>query len=223
MSQSTGDESMVSTVIWIAAIAIASSLLIVTAGLGAVGLNALVAALISFVIAILAVRDNERIISSDADVYALASLNARYMAVTWGWAAVAVAMVYMSAITWPEWWHFCVGFCAAALLCLCFSNLLTSEGASQVSGDRVLRLSRILSIVQLVACVVAIIGMVVDGKVPFLNMPSLIEGKTRLGEPYWAAHNIFVFGAAALAAISTVSLMSYNRALGRTTSVAAAK
>jgi uncharacterized membrane protein YesL len=212
-----------STIIWIAAIAIASSLLIITAGLGAVGLNALVAALISLTIAVLAVRENEKIISSDADAHALASLNARYMAVTWGWAAVAVAFVYMSAITWPEWWHFCVGFCAAALLCLCFSNLLTSEGASQVSGDKVLRLSRLLALVQLVACVLALIGMVIDGKVPFLDMPSLIEGKSRLGEPYWAAHNIFFFGALALAAISIVSLLSYNRALGRGSTVAAAK
>ncbi len=207
--------NMTSTIIWIFAVAIACSVLIVTAALGAVGLNALVAALISFMIAILAVRENEKVVNSDADVFALASLNARYMAVTWGWAAVAVSMIYTSAITWPEWWHFVVAFCAATLLCLCFSNLLTSAGADKVSGERVLRLSRLLAIVQLVGCVVAILGMLVDGKVPFIDMPSLLEGKTRLGEPYWAAHNIFFFAAAALAAISAVSLISYNRALSR--------
>lgn len=186
--------------IWTLGLAGGLGLLIVAAAGQSYSLHTLIAAVSSFAIAIMAIRENERQIRSSAQVYALASTNARYMGLVWAWGLVALLVQYTTVIHWREWWQFAVVFGAAAILCLAFSNLLMSSAKDRVRGERVLRISRMLAIVQLVGMIVTVLGLIIDGKM-------------RFQESDWAANNVFFYGAAALGVISAVSLRSYNRLL----------
>lgn len=193
---------MASMVIWMLALAGSIGLLMVTAAGQYYALHLLIAALASFGIAIMAVRENERSIRSGAQVFALAAINARYMGLIWAWGTVALIAMYGLLLEWKEWWQFAIAFGAAAVLCLAFSNLLASGERDKVKGEKVLRISRILAIVQLVGMLVVMLGLLIDGKMDF-------------GERDWAANNVFFLGAAALAVISYVSLRNYNRILAK--------
>ncbi|MEZ5925422.1 MAG: hypothetical protein R3D57_13660 [Hyphomicrobiaceae bacterium] len=200
-------------IVWTMALVIGMSVQAIASAMPSVELHALISAMICLVIAVLAVRENEAAPRSDADVYALSATNARYMGIVWAWGAVTLTLTYALVLHWPEWWHFVLPFSAAAVLCLCFANLLT-KGIEKSTAERILKISRFLAIVQLVGAVAAMVGLFIDGKLPFLTgMPSLIEGHYRLGAKDWAANDVFFFGAAALAVISAVALRSYNRAL----------
>lgn len=201
-------------VVWTMALAIGIAVQAIAAATPSVEVHALISAMIALVIAVLAVRENENAIATDADVYALSATNAHYMGTIWSYAAVTIVLTYGLVLQWKEWWHFVVPFSAAAILCLCFANLLT-KGAGNSTAERILKISRMLAIVQLVGAIAAMAGLTLDGKLPFLpSLPSLIEGHVRVGAKDWAANNVFFFSAAALAVISAVALRSYNRALG---------
>jgi hypothetical protein len=201
-------------VVWTMALTIGISIQAITAAIPSVGLHAIISAMISLVIAVLAVRENDKAVTSDAEVYALSAVNARYMGVVWAWAMVTLTLTYGLVLRWPEWWHFALPFGAAAILCLCFANLLANSAEGSTAG-RILKISRFLAVVQLVGAIAAMVGLLVDGKLPFLSgLPSLIEGHYRVGAKDWAANDVFFFGAMALAVISAVALRSYNRALG---------
>ncbi|MEZ5775058.1 MAG: hypothetical protein R3D33_10275 [Hyphomicrobiaceae bacterium] len=204
---------MAAMIIWIVIVALGVALIVITSAIGAVGLNALVAAMISLVIAILAVRENQAAAGGGAGAYQLSATNARYMGLVWAWGAVSLVLVYNAILKWPEWWHFVIAFAAAAALCLVFANLLEAAAKGDVPGERVLKLSRILAVIQLVGALVAVAGLAIDGKLAFLGMPSLINGRDWHGDPSWVGSHVFFFGALALAAISAVALGSYNRAL----------
>lgn len=203
-----------SMVVWTFSLALGISLLAITAVLPSIWLHTLLCALICLVIAILAVRENEAAIATETEVYKRSATNARFMGVVWTWGAVTLTLTYGLILHWQEWWHFALPFGAAALLCLCFSNLL-QKGASDTTAERALKISQFLAIVQLVGAAAAMVGLFIDGKLPFISgMPSLIEGHYRAGAKDWAANNIFFFGAVALVVISAVAIRSYNRALG---------
>ena len=71
----------------------------------------------------------------------------------------------------------------------------SKDAAAGRQDETLLNIARYLTIGQLVGMVVAMIGMIVDDKMP--RDPT---------EPDWAANAIFFFGAAALAAISAYAL-----------------
>lgn len=193
---------MAQMLIWLISIAVGVSLLIVTAAAPYYGLHTLICALISFIIAVLAVRENERRIDDRGKILDLAATNARAMGSIWAWGvAVLVGTYGTGVLTWGEWWHFALAFGAAGILCLVFANLLLRAKTDELSAERILRLSRLLALVQLIGMVVVMIGLLVDGKMDF-------------EERDWAGNNVFFFGAASLAVISFVSLRSYNRQLG---------
>lgn len=195
-------------VVWILILAIAISVHAVTAAMPTIWLHALISAMVSLVIAVLAVRENETPITSDAGVYALSASNAHYMGVVWSWAAVTVALTYGLVLQWPEWWHFVLPFGAAAILCLCFANLMT-KGAENTTPERALKISRFLAIVQMVGALAVMAGLILGGKLPFLSgTPSAQAARE------WAANDVIFFGATALSAIGFAALRSYNRALG---------
>lgn len=195
-------------VVWIFTLVIAMGVQAITAAMPSIWLHALISAMVSLVIAVLAVRENETPVTSDAEAFALTATNARYMGVVWSWAAVTIAMTYGLVLQWPQWWQFVVPFGAAAILCLCFANLMT-KGAENTTAERALKISRFLAIVQMVGALAAIAGLILGGKLPFLaGVPSSHAARE------WAAHDVFFFGAMALSAIGFAALRSYNHALG---------
>lgn len=194
-------------VVWILALAIAISVHAITAAMPSVELHALISAMISLVIAVLAVRENESATTSEHGIFELASANARYMAVVWAWAAVTVTLTYASVLHWADWWHYAMPISGAAVLYLCFANLM-DKGTESTTAMRALKLARFLAIVQLVGAVATIVGLIGTGKLAFASHVRVAN----LARD-WAANDIFFFGATALAVISAVALKSYNRAL----------
>lgn len=195
-------------VVWIMVLAISISVHAITAAMPSVELHALISAMITLVIAVLAVRENERSMTADGDAFELVSTNAHYMAIVWAWAGLTITLTYASVMHWPNWWHYAMPIGGAALLYLCFANL-TVKGTEGTTATRALKIARFLAIVQLVGALAVIVGSIAGGKLAFAksyNIASLARD--------WAANDIFFFGATALAVISAVAIKSYNRALG---------
>ncbi len=86
---------------------------------------------------------------------------------------------------------------AVAALCLLFASMMWKDAAAGRQDDTILNIARYLTIGQLAGMVIAMVGMVIDDKMP--RDPQ---------QPDWAANGIFFFGAAALAAISINALWS---------------
>jgi hypothetical protein len=76
-----------------------------------------------------------------------------------------------------------------------FASMMSRDAAAGRQDYTLLNLARYLTIGQLAGMVIAMIGMVIDDKMP--RDPS---------EPDWAANAMFFFGAAALAAMSAYAL-----------------
>ena len=118
-------------VVWILAVAIAISVHAIAAAMPSVELHALISAMISLVIAVLAVRENERALASENDIFDLAAANARFMAVVWSWAAVTITLTYASVLHWANWWHYAMPISGAAVLCLCLGSPQKTENKAR--------------------------------------------------------------------------------------------
>jgi hypothetical protein len=100
-------------------------------------------------------------------------------------------------LVWREWWQFFLGAGAASGVCLFFSAVLDKDARQGREDETMLKLGRTLAIVQLVGMLIAVLGLLIDGKMTrFLN-PRYTD---------WAANNVFFFGALAVAAISANAL-----------------
>ena len=92
------------------------------------------------------------------------------------------------------------GRLGVAALCLFFASMMAKDAAAGRQDDAMLNIARYLTIGQLAGMVIAMVGMIIDDKMP--RDPS---------EPDWAANAIFFFGAAALAVISANALWGPRR------------
>jgi|GEM_PF-556773 len=160
--------------------------------------NMAVAVAASMAFALVAIRDNLALRRAGAAKSAIASSTARYMGIVWIWGALALAATYATGVlVWREWWHFLLAFAAVGALCLLFAALLAKDARSGREDATMLKLGRQLAIIQLAGMVIAVLGLLIDGKMTrFLN-PRYTD---------WAANNVFFFGALAIAAISANAL-----------------
>jgi hypothetical protein len=136
-----------------------------------------------------------RLAASGAGEARLASANASAMALVWAWATLSLLLIYVFVLYWHEWWQYVLGAGVIAILCLLFSMAMARDADAGREDKTLLKLARYLAVGQLVGMVLAMIGLVVDDKMP--RDPK---------EPDWAANTIFFFGAAALAVISLIGL-----------------
>jgi len=157
------------------------------------------AAAVSIAIALLAVRDHQKLKDNGAPVSAIASSTARYLALVWAWAALSLLITYLFIIDkhWPEWWQFFIGFAFAAVASLAFSLMLDRDRAIGRDDAVLVKAGRVLVQAQLVGMVFGIISLFVDNKFPRSEVHA-----------DWAGCNIFFFGALAIAAISLDALRS---------------
>lgn len=155
------------------------------------GLTALVC--LGFVL--FALLEHRRLAAAGAGEARLASATATAMGLVWAWAALSLLLTYLLFHTWGEWWQYVVGEGAIAALCLLFAAMLSRDADAGREDRSMLNLARYLAIGQLAGMIVAMIGLVLDGKMP--RDPQ---------KPDWAASAVFFFGAAALAAISANGL-----------------
>ncbi len=162
-----------------------------------------VAAAAAFGLAVAGVRENLALRRSGAVKSAVASSTARQMGLIWLWGALALAAIYATGVlVWKEWWQFFLASAVAAGLCLYFSATLEKDARAGREDQTMLRLGRYLAIVQLAGMVIAVLGLLIDGKMSRFLTPRYTD---------WAANNVFFFGALAVGVISANALRQTRR------------
>lgn len=190
---------MAAMFIWMLGIALGIVILVLSAATAQPLLHMAAAALISIVIALVAIRENRQLHATGASTPTIAASTARHMGFVWVWGALSLLVTYFFILRWHEWFHFFLGFAVAGALCLFIAGTLDRDGASGREDPTMMKIARYLTIAQLVGMVITVIGLIVDGKMTRYQTPRFTD---------WAANNIFFFGAIALAAMSANSLMT---------------
>ena len=185
---------MPSAWLWIVSLAIGTAAVSFGATLGQAA-HLTITVLVCLAYALLALWDRRRLVGAGGSEPALASATASSMALVWAWAGLSMLITYQLFLSWHEWWQYVLAAGVVAALCLYFASMMSKDAAAGRQDDAVLNIARYLTIGQLAGMVIAMVGMIVDDKMP--RDPS---------EPDWAANAMFFFGAAALAAISAYAL-----------------
>jgi len=189
--------------VWAVSIALSVAALVLTAASRAGNIqmayaHMALAAVIGLVFAAVAIRDCRVLLAAGAKYAEVAAANARSMGLVWTWGALVLALTYGTGVlVWREWWQFFVPLAIAAGVSLAFAATLRRDARRGTEDKGILKLGRNLAAIQLVGMVVAMIGLLADGKMTrFLNI--------RYTD--WAANNVFFFGALAIALISGFAL-----------------
>ena len=193
-------------IIWPIAIGISVALLVITATGKGAGLNLayahmFVAAAMSLIFALVAIREMRNVHTTSGSRSALSALACRYSGLVYAWGALALAVTYgTKLLIWREWLSFLIAFMVAAGLCLFLSATFDKDRLAGREDNAMLKISRYLAMVQLVGMLAVIAGLLIDGKMTRFMSPA------KYGD--WAANNVFFFGAIAIAAISLVALQT---------------
>ena len=193
---------MTSLIVWMLAFTISICVSILTAAARIPSVHMGVTALVTLAIAIVAVQAFRQLAVSGVSRSALAATTARFIGLVWIWAGVAILFTYQYILVWREWWQFSGGLLLVGGLCFMLSMVLQRDAAEGHDDENVLKVSRLLNVVQIVGMLAAIIGLVADHKFSF-------AGATVRSD--WAANNIFFFGALAVACIGVNAIASEAR------------
>jgi hypothetical protein len=186
---------MTSAWLWIVSLAVGTAVACGSAAVGGQYVHMALTALVCLGFAALAVWERRRLVLGGSGEPALASATANSMALVWAWAALSMLLTYRFVLSWHEWWQYVIAAGGVAALCLLFASMMSKDAAAGRQDDTILNIARYLTIGQLAGMLIAMVGMIIDDKMP--RDPS---------EPDWAANAIFFFGAASLAAISVNAL-----------------
>jgi hypothetical protein len=184
-------------VIWMMSLAVAVCAMIITAAIGNTEYHMAVTGVISLMMALWAVQEHLSLARADAPQTAIGASTAKSCGLIWAWGTLSLLATYgfMLGNKWPEWWQFTLGFGAAAIACLWFANIMTRDAASGQDDADLLRMGRIMLMVQIVGVLAALVTMLIEGKFP-----------RSAAEADWAGINIFLFGGLAIIAISINAL-----------------
>ncbi|MFM1816114.1 MAG: hypothetical protein RLZ98_2809 [Pseudomonadota bacterium] len=170
-----------------------------------------IAAATNIFFALLAIRENQALARSGAPYPRIASNSARFMGFVWAWAALNLALTYGTGVlVWKEWLVFTLATVVVAGICLLISAMMRKDAETGRTDEAMIKLGRGLALVQLVGMIIAIVGLIVDGKMTRFLDPRHTD---------WAANNIFFFGALAIAAVSAYEMRA--RRGGRSNEAAA--
>ena len=193
-----------SLIVWMSTLTVSMVLLVLSAAKNFVYLHMAVSAVVALFVALAAVQDGRNLRARGESSASIASSNARYMGLVWTWGALSLFLTYNFVLSWREWFPFFVAFVTAAGLCLFFAATLNKDEAAGERDPIMKTIGHYLTIAQVIGMVVVMAGLLLDGK-----MTRFV--KARPGWEDWAANNIFFFGAMALAAIGTQSLLSSRK------------
>ena len=197
---------MASLVIWMIAFTIGSCATILTAATGNRELHLGVTALVTLAIAVVAVQDYRRLELSGARRSLLAASTSRYVGLIWIWAACAMLFTYQFILKHREAWEFTVGLLVVGGLCLILASMFDRDAVTNRGDDEaMLKLGRMLNIVQVVGMAVVVVGLIADHKFPTFTTP----------KQDWAANNIFFFGAIAVGLIGINALLAESAVKSR--------
>lgn len=189
--------------VWAPCIALSAAALVVTAAARAGNIqmayaHMLLAAVAAIVFAAIAIRECRTLLQSGAKYAEIAATNARSMGLLWIWGALALLLTYGTGVLgWREWWQYFIAFAAAAGLSLLFSRMLAKDAARGTEDMGVMKLGRYLAIIQLAGMIIAMAGLLIDGKMTRFRNVRYTD---------WAANDVFFFGALAIALISAFAL-----------------
>lgn len=189
---------MSSMIIWMLGLGASIAALIVTAAMKLYYVHMVVAALVSILVALAAFQEGRSVANAPHRQAMLASTGFHYVGFIWSWGALALVATYLFILQWREWWQFTIAFMVLAGLCLFISSALRQDGEAEASDTTMLKIAYGLSIFFMVAGVIVMIGLLVDGKMWRFTTTA----GQRPGSQDWAANNIFFFGALAVAAVS---------------------
>ena len=201
---------MTSMIIWMLGIGLSVAALVVTAALKQFYVHMAIAALISVLVALASISETRTAQATGMASESSIGIALRHMGLVWTWGALALLVTYaLNILFWREWWQFFIAFFVMAGLSLFLSATLRKDADSGVGDDVLLKVARGFSIFILVAMLITMVGLLVDGK---MWRFTTIAGMRR-GSQDWAANNIFFFGAMALAAISWNAIAVTGRRL----------
>lgn len=188
---------MPSMFIWGLAFAISLSGMLLTAGARIPLVHLALGVLICLGIAFVGILENQRQRREGASKSEIAASTSRYMGFIYIWAAMTIGLTYMALLSWHEWWHWFLGMALVGAACVFYSNTLTRDAEAGRVDDTMLSIGNKLTWIQLVGMLVAIVGMLIDGKLTRYQNPKMMD---------WAAQNTFFVGAIGLAVISAYAL-----------------
>lgn len=184
---------------WLVTLTLGLCIVIISAGAGEPYFQMMAVALVAGAIALMAIFEHRHHVASGAAEAVISASTAKHMGLLWTWAALALFSTYFFILKWKEWMIFTIAALVIAGLCLFFAALLSRDATQGREDPALLSLGRYLTIAQLVGMIAAAIGLVIDNKFPPVIRAAPWE--------YWAANNIFFFGALALGAISLNALL----------------
>lgn len=188
---------MPSMFLWGLAFTISLVVMLLTAGARMPMVHLATAAVITLGIAFVAILENRSLRESGASKMLVAAATARNMGFIYIWGAVVIAITYLSLLSWHEWWHWFIGFALIGTVCIFYANALNRDAEAGRHDDTLLNIGNKLTWVQLVGMLIAMVGMMIDGKLTRFVNPKLMD---------WAAQNTFFAGAMGLAVISAYAL-----------------
>lgn len=155
---------------------------------------------IGFAVAFFKVNDDLR--ASGARPAAVAASTARFVSYVLTWGAICLLTVYSTGILqWREWLPFTIGCLVLAGLSLVLASMLQGDADAGRDNSAFLKLAHWAAIATLAGMVVAILGLLIDGKMTRFLTPRFTD---------WAANNVFFFGAISIAAITGYALKHKN-------------
>jgi hypothetical protein len=162
-----------------------------------------VAAISAMGLALAGVATTRALAKDAAKEQVIAAASARSIGMIWTWAALALVATYATRVlVWWEWWHFTVAAIVAAGLCFFFERTLLADANNPDADDTMMRFAETLAIIQLAGMGVALLGLLIDGKMSrFLTV--------RYTD--WAANAIFFFGALGIALVSAHDIQLRRR------------
>jgi len=155
------------------------------------GLTALVCA--GYVL--LGLWERRKAVAAGASEPAVAAVTSSSMGLIWAWAGLSMLVTYTLVLNWHEWWQYVLAGLGVGALCLGFASMMSKDAAAGRQDETLLKIARYLTIGQFAGMIIAMIGMVIDSKMP-----------RDMREPDWAANALFFYGAAALAVLSANAL-----------------
>lgn len=189
---------MFSLLLWLAGLAASIAVLAVAASKHLYYVHMGLAALIAIAIALAALAEVRSAAAARVSSTRSAAVSLRQMALVWSWAAISMLVTYTLVLSWREWWQFVIIFAVLALVSAFLSRSLDRDAKAGSTDATMLKIARAFAITMLVAMLIVIVGLLVDGKM----WRFLTAAGQRVGWQDWGANNVFFFGAMAVAAIA---------------------
>ncbi len=193
---------MVSILIWLMAFTIALVATVLSAAADDRMLHLAITALVSLSIAVVGVQSYRTQALSGANRSALASSTARSIGLVWIWAALALILTYQFILVWREAVIFTVGLLIVGGLCFGLSVMFRKDAEAGHEDEAMLKFARMLNLIVMVGMLIAMLGLVADGKFLFIKSATNTD---------WAANNIFFFGALAVALLSAHAMVAEDK------------